>query len=141
MTDEVKIGADNGGQRFNFYNFNLNNQTGEASAHWTGNYFVINAVNRVLDGAAGVEVDPADQASYDNILGQLYGLRAFAHFNLLKWFATDYTDGSSLAVPYVDFMSLQLRNFPEIPFLRLLPGLTRISPWQRALLEPTTMNW
>jgi len=122
ITDEVKIGADNGGQRFNFYNFNLNSQSGEATNHWTGNYFVINAVNRVLDGASRIEVDAADQAAYDNILGQLYGLRAFAHFNLLKWFATDYTDGSSLAVPYVDFI-VTIEELPRNTVSEVVAGI------------------
>ncbi len=122
MTDEVKPGADNGGQFINFYNFNLNNQSGEAANHWTNNYAIINQVNRVLGGAELLEVDAAEQAEYDNILGQLYALRAYAHFQLLTWFSTDYTDGGSLAVPYVDFV-VTIEELPRNTVSEVVAGI------------------
>jgi hypothetical protein len=122
MTDEVKVGADNGGQYINFYNFNLNNQTGEAAAHWTSNYGVINQVNRVLDGVETVELEEGDQATLDNILGQLYALRAYAHWELLQWFATSYTDGSALAVPYVDFV-VTIEELPRNTVSEVMAGI------------------
>jgi hypothetical protein len=122
MTDEVKVGADNGGQYINFYNFNLNNQTGEAAVHWTSNYAVINQVNRVLDGVETVELEEGDQETVDNILGQLYALRAYAHWELLQWFATDYLDGNSLAVPYVDFV-VTIEELPRNTVSEVMAGI------------------
>lgn len=122
ITDEVKPGADNGGQFINFYNFNLNNQSGEAANHWTNNYAIINQVNRVLAGAELLNVEAADQAEYNNILGQLYALRAYSHFQLLTWFSTDYTDGNSLAVPYVDFV-VTIEELPRNTVSEVVAGI------------------
>jgi hypothetical protein len=139
ITDEVKPGADNGGQFINFYNFNLNNQSGEAANHWTNNYAVINQVNRVLGGAELLEVDASEQAEYDNILGQLYALRAYAHFQLLTWFSTDYTDGGSLAVPYVDFV-VTIEELPRNTVSEVVAGINADMAQAESLLSSSNSN-
>lgn len=139
MTDEVKPGADNGGQYINFYNFNLNAQSGESGAHWTSNYGMINSVNRVLQGAESVEVAAEDQAEYNNILGQLYALRAFGHFQLLTWFSTDYTDDSSLAVPYVDFV-VTIEELPRNTVGEVVAGINADIAQARTFLSGTNGN-
>ena len=59
---------------------------------------------------AGAEnVIPADAAEIDqknNILGQLYALRAFSNFQMLSYFSTDYTDDSALSHILVDFVPI-----------------------------------
>ncbi len=122
ITDEVRIGPDNGGQSVNFYNFNLNSQSPEADSLWRASYGLINQVNRVLDGVSTVNLEEGQQAELRNIRGQLYGLRAYAHWELLQWFATSYTDGSALAVPYVDFV-VTIEELPRNTVTEVLAGI------------------
>ena len=122
MADEVKIGAENGGQSVNFYNFDLNSQSPEADSLWRASYRLINQVNRVLDGVATVNLEEGQEAELRNIRGQLYGLRAYAHWELLQWFATSYTDGAALAVPYVDFV-VSIEQLPRNTVSEVLAGI------------------
>jgi hypothetical protein len=139
ITDEVKIGADNGGQRINFYQFDLSNQSGEAAGHWNSNYSVINQVNRVLAGAEGVTPESGEQAAYDNIKGQLYGLRALSHFQLFQWFSTDYEDGASLSVPYVDFV-VTIEQLPRNTVAEVIAGINSDLAMAESLLSDTNEN-
>jgi len=105
FTDEVAVGIDNGGQALDVYAFTLNSGSGAASNLWTRNYDLLNSANRLIEAGELVEAaDAAEQAEKDNILGQAYFLRAFAHFNLLSYLTTDYTDDSALAALLVDFV-------------------------------------
>ncbi|MBC2838313.1 RagB/SusD family nutrient uptake outer membrane protein [Robiginitalea sp. SC105] len=122
ITDEVKIGAESGGQSVDFYNFNLNSQSREADSLWRASYALINQVNRVLDGVETVELQDGQEAALRNIRGQLFGLRAYAHWELLQWFATSYTDGAALAVPYVDFV-VTIEELPRNTVSEVLAGI------------------
>lgn len=144
ITDEVKIGLDNGGQRINFYNFNLNNQSGEAATHWTSNYGVINQVNRVLEASdpdtnPALVVEDGEQATLDNIRGQLFAMRAYAHWELLQWFSTSYTDGSALAAPYVDFV-VTIEELPRNTVSEMMTGITADIAQARSLLSSGNSN-
>lgn len=139
ITDEVKVGLDSGGQRVNFYTFNLNNQSGEAAAHWTSNYGVINQVNRVLEASdpatnPALVVEDGEQAELNNIRGQLFALRAYSHWELLQWFATSYTDGSALAAPYVDFV-VTIEELPRNTVSEMLTGINADIAQARSLLS------
>lgn len=101
FTDNTKVGAFSGGQRVNFHAFILNANSGEPATLWTSNYQVINRANRVIQAAGNIEIDAADQGRLDHALGQCYGLRAFAHFNLFSYFTEDYTNTGSTSVPVV----------------------------------------
>ena len=96
MTDESHRGKDNGGQNNDEQNFNLTSSNGYVSGIWGSNYGAIGMANRVIQAAA--TIDPSDdQDEYDNILGQAHAIRAFAHFQILTYFSSDYTDDSALA--------------------------------------------
>ena len=144
ITDEVKVGLDSGGQRVNFYTFNLNNQSGESAAHWTSNYGVINQVNRVLEASdpatnSALVVEDGEQAELNNIRGQLFALRAYSHWELLQWFATSYTDGSALAAPYVDFV-VTIEELPRNTVSEVLAGINADIAQARGLLSAGNSN-
>lgn len=112
FTDEVSIGRNNGGQgRGGELAFLLNNTSGDAAGIWVGNYSAINLANRLIAGAENViinEVDPAVQTALEvrkkNVLAQAYGIRAFAHLQLMTYFAPDMKDDSGLGVIALDFV-------------------------------------
>jgi hypothetical protein len=94
-TDETSEGTDSGGQgRTTGHIFNLNATSAAASTFWYNGYSRLNGVNRLIEAATLIE----DSAEKNNILGQAYALRAFAHFQMLCYYSTDYTDDSALAV-------------------------------------------
>src|SRR5215213_8475676 len=59
---------------------------------WTNMYQVIDRANRVLFYLNTVTAaTTADQTQKNRIQGELLALRAFAHFELLRWYAQRYT--------------------------------------------------
>ncbi len=101
FTDEITIGFDNGGQDILFI---LNPQSAISSAQWVNFYDALNAATRVILAADEIEFDPADQDAFDDILGQAYALRAWAHFELLTYFSPDLTDDNAPGVIILDFI-------------------------------------
>lgn len=104
FTDELAIGFDNGGQGLADYGFVLNAGSTAPATMWVNQYQTINAANRLIDAAQLIEPESGEVAEYENILGQAYAIRAYAHFQLQSYFTTDYTDDSALGVIAVDFV-------------------------------------
>ncbi len=106
FTDELSIGFDNGGQGLGNgeYGFLLNAASSAPAQQWLTYHAALNAVNRVIEGASFITPDADEQSRYNNILGQAYALRAFAHFQIITYFSTDYTDDNALAGFLVDFV-------------------------------------
>ena len=113
FTDEIKIGKQNGGQGLNdgLYNFQLNAGSDVATSIWGSNYSLINFTNRIIE--AGLKIAPTedvddpnfnegDLTDYRYAMGQLYAIRAFAHFQLLSYFSTDLKNDSALGVMIAD---------------------------------------
>ena len=105
-TDETAEGTENGGQgRTTGHIFNLNAGSAAASTFWTNGYDRLNSLNRLIEAADLVEpADAAETAQKNDILGQAYALRAYANFQLLSYYSTDYTNDAALAVLKVDFV-------------------------------------
>jgi len=106
FTDEIAIGFDNGGQGISDgeYGFVLNSDSNAPRALWNNYYSALKSVNIVIEAAALITPEAGEQDEYNNILGQLYGLRAFAHFQLISYLSTDYTDDSTPGTILVDFV-------------------------------------
>lgn len=103
ITDDTKVGEDNGGQRINEHNWVITANTFRATQIWTGNYALIGSINRLLDAAEGITpANAQEQATYNNILGECYALRAIAHFDLMAHYSADYNPATQ-SVPYIDF--------------------------------------
>lgn len=104
MTDEVAVGLVNGGQGLAMYQFVLNSASALPGAIWTNHYALLNAANRVIVAAEAITPSDDELGDYNNILGQLYAIRAFAHFDLLTYYSTDLTDDAALGVILLDFV-------------------------------------
>ena len=115
FTDQVSIGADNGGQGLGNgeYGFRLNSASDFPAAWWTRYYRAINAATRVIDAAELIEPTEDNQAIYDNALGEAHALRAWAHFELLTYFSADITDDNSQGVIAMDFIPLVEDDLPR----------------------------
>ncbi|WP_415371904.1 RagB/SusD family nutrient uptake outer membrane protein [Patiriisocius sp. Uisw_047] len=115
FTDEISVGADSGGQGTANGDtaFVLNAGSAFPAALWLNNNAALNSVNRVIAGAEGIEIGEGEQAQYDDILGQSYALRAYAHFELLSYLSADYTDDSTLATILLDFVPQTEQKLPR----------------------------
>lgn len=113
FTDEIAIGPDNGGQGIGVYSWVITPQAAVAAAIWNNYYAALNSVNRIIDAAELIEPDASEQAAYDNVLGEAYALRAWAHFELWSYFTPDYTDNSSPSVIAIDFVGQVSDQLPR----------------------------
>jgi len=83
----------------------LNSTSAEPNDIWGSHYRTISALNKVL-AAAETNIDRAeDPEKYDALLGQLYALRAYSHFDLQSYFTTDYADDTALGVIILDYIA------------------------------------
>ena len=105
FTDEVSIGFDSGGQGFALYDFVLNAASTASSNFWIRNFRVNNRASIIIEAATNITPSAAEQADYNEILGQLHMIRAFANFEMLVHFSPNPQDDSALAVPLIDFIA------------------------------------
>lgn len=104
-TDEVSRGFASGGQGIgNSLDFILNSTSDASVAFWANGFSELFGTNLLLEAALNFTPEVDDQETYNDILGQLYGLRAFAHFQLLSYYSTNYADDNALAIPIIDFV-------------------------------------
>ncbi len=96
FTDELSIGAENGGQNVSQYSLNLNPNSGIPLSIWTSYYITLNRLNKVLVAADKVPVKIGEEARFKNAKGELFAIRAYCHFQLQTYFTTNYTDDSAL---------------------------------------------
>jgi len=104
FTDELAIGFDNGGQGLADYGFVLNAGSAASEVFWTNGYDQLNAASRLIEAAEIVEPEAGEQATYNQILGEAYALRAWGHFILLSYYSTDYADDNALSIINLDFV-------------------------------------
>jgi len=83
--------------------YDLNYLPTQTSAVWGYAYFVISAVNNVMDNLEGkAGNDGVTQQQVDNLNAECLFLRALAHFDLVRTYGKQYTiDKTALGVPYV----------------------------------------
>ncbi len=116
FTDEIKIGAANGGQGLindAEYSFKMTTGSDYAVGIWSENYSLINFATRVIEGAKNVVPAEGEEAQYANVVAQAHILRAWGHFKLLTYFSTDMTDDNALGVILVDFIPKTNQNLPR----------------------------
>lgn len=104
FTDEIAIGFDSGGQGFALYDFVLTPASAASSNFWVRNFRVNNRATILIEASNVIDVDAADQAEFNNILGQIYFIRAWANFEMLVYFSTDIRNDDTLGVPVIDFV-------------------------------------
>lgn len=83
--------------------YSLNYRIDATPAVWATAYYVISEVNNVIDNLEGkAGKDGVTQQDVDNIHAECLFLRALAHFDLVRTYATQYTkDKTKPGVPYV----------------------------------------
>ena len=116
FTDEIKIGAANGGQGIindAEFSFKLNTNSEYAEGIWSENYAVINFATRVIEGAKNIVPADGEEAKYKNIIAQAHILRAWGHFQLLTYFSANIKDDNALGVIAVDFIPLTTQKLPR----------------------------
>ncbi|WP_353780179.1 RagB/SusD family nutrient uptake outer membrane protein [Winogradskyella sp. 3972H.M.0a.05] len=135
VSDDTKVGEDNGGQRINEHNWVITANTFRANQVWLGNYALINSINRVLAAAEGITPQNADeQATYNSILGECYALRAIAHLDLMAHYSTDYSAGTA-SVPYVDFVVV-LEQLPRNTVGEVVTGIKADLTTAEGFIDP-----
>ncbi len=78
---------------------------------WVGLYSVVDAANLVINGIDAFTT-PANQKTANRIKGQAFALRAWTHFDLLKWYANSYDRNSTdPGVPVMTTVSSTNPNF------------------------------
>lgn len=103
FTDECRKAPTNRGAGVQVHTWSINTSTNEAESYYSGLYFTINRVNTVLSKIDAVPaITEEDQKEKQKIYAELIAIRGIAHFDLLRFFATSYTDPNALAVPIVN---------------------------------------
>lgn len=104
FTDQISIGISNGGQGRGggLYEFEINTGSSIAEIVWTRNYDAINAATRLITAAQDVEVGEGEQPRFNSVIGQARAVRAYAHMNLMTYYAEDMADDASLGVIVVE---------------------------------------
>jgi hypothetical protein len=96
MTDEVRWAVDNNSRNYGLpHKWQIDPGNGDVTSAWGNLYNVIDRVNRALAVADGLS---GDQALKDRDKGELLAIRAFCHFELLRFYAPTY-DAAALGVP------------------------------------------
>lgn len=80
---------------------------------WFRIYRVISIANLLIAQVPELEDPNLSDRNRDRILGQAYGIRAMAHFDLLRYFGEHYDEGSSFGIPLVT--EPILGEIPDIP--------------------------
>lgn len=105
-TDEVAVGFAGGGQGLdNSLGFILNSTSDASVSFWLKGYRELYVNNVLIEAAKKITPEASETDTYNDILGQLYALRAFSHFQLLSYYSTDYTDDSALGVPVINYVA------------------------------------
>lgn len=101
FTDNAKIGINNGGQSLNLLNQILDTQNNSGQI-WLSRYGTANDCNRIIRAAEDVTVEEGEQELLNTLLAQAYGMRAYAHYDVLLYYGEDLTSPGALGVPYQD---------------------------------------
>ena len=104
FTDEIAIGPDNGGQGIAVYSGIVNPQSAVTSVLWQNYYGALNSANRIIEAADLITPEDSEVDQYNNVLGEAYALRAWAHFELWTYYTVSYTDPTSLSALLVNFV-------------------------------------
>ncbi|MFD0993128.1 RagB/SusD family nutrient uptake outer membrane protein [Tenacibaculum geojense] len=140
FTDNTKVGFDNGGQQLSLHRLVMDPNTGIASTIWINRYTMINETTRVIDAAASGSIDiDGRQSELNNILGQCYALRAFAHFELFQYYTPDYLDPNGLSVPAVD-INVTTQTLPRNTVSEVLTLINDDLTVAQGLLDQSATN-
>lgn len=95
------------------YDYQQSNLREQISKIWIEAYEVIGECNNIINNLE--DKDPEQWPLYNHYLGEMYGVRAFLHFELLRLFAPNVSHGaSSNGIPYVTEYSYNITPFSNV---------------------------
>lgn len=101
VNDDVSLGGQAGGFGSDNYNWTYVAASGDQTEEWSKHYRVINHVNRMIVGSEEVPINSdQDRKDVNDFIGQAYFIRAYSHFDLLRFFS-DFSNPSALGIPYM----------------------------------------
>lgn len=106
FTDNLKTGSSYSGHGIGTYQWNIQASSFTPTSIWSNRYATINLVNRVLRAADRIEptLQSSELSDFNHLKGQLYALRAIAHYDIFMYFTPNYQDSSSLSAIIVDYV-------------------------------------
>lgn len=115
--------------------YNMNYNPNNTSSLWGTAYYVISAVNNVMDNLEGKETPDVTAQDLNNLKAECLFLRALAHFDLVRTYAQPYCynqngadgKGSHLGVPVVlhtDASAKPARNTVKEVYDQIIADLT-----------------
>lgn len=89
MLSPTVIGDDgfgiSGGNNTRMQTFAVNSGQGNIGDHWRNMYFAISRCNDAIEGIPAIK-DPAIESKRAQLIGEAYFLRAWAYFQLVRWY-------------------------------------------------------
>ncbi len=98
--DEVRMPGENTVSNTDAHRWLYDSGSGSVTAAFYAFYQAIDRANRVLESLDQIESHPDEEQLKAQYKGELLGIRAFAHFELLRGYASGYTP-EDLGVPYM----------------------------------------
>jgi hypothetical protein len=137
VADEATYPAENSVGNKDAFKWQYTAASGSVTGAYREFYVTIDRVNRVLANIERIDAPTAaDQATKDRYRGELLALRAYAHFELLRGYASSYQPGA-LGVPY---MKESVISFPaRDPFESVIANAKADLIAAKALI-PTTFT-
>ncbi|MET3112497.1 hypothetical protein AAKU52_000208 [Pedobacter sp. CG_S7] len=107
-SDEVMLPTENTVSNTDAHRWLYTAGSGSVTSSYYTFYVAIDRINRVLVGINAITFPAAEQALKNRYQGELLGLRAFCHFELLRTYASAYQNGA-LGIPY---MKVSANGYP-----------------------------
>lgn len=114
LGDNVFVSRSNGGRYLDQDNFSISTGDGYISGAWSAMYQVIVNANLTIQGGSALELTP----EVYQLLGEMFAIRALAHFDLVRLFAQPYNytaDASHPGVPIVIEAKPEIISPPREP--------------------------
>ena len=114
VSDEVMLPTENTVSNTATHRWLYNSSYGSVTAAWNEYYVVIDRVNRVLEAVPNIQINASVSTQLSQYHGELLALRAFAHFELLRAYASTY-DPNGNGIPYMKKRAL---GYPPRPTVK-----------------------
>lgn len=100
VSDEAMLPTENTVSNTSAHRWLYNSSSGSVTSAFYEYYVVIDRANRVLEAVPNIPVTPSTQSRLDQYHAEMLALKAYAHFELLRAYASSY-EPDGLGVPYM----------------------------------------
>lgn len=98
--DEVRMPEENTVSNTDAHRWLYDSGSGSVTSAFYSFYQAIDRANRVLENIDNIEITSSQEALKNQYKGELLAIRAYAHFELLRGYASGYKPGD-LGIPYM----------------------------------------